>query len=222
MKAIQKETKGVKTKEALIELTCEVFNKKGIDITLKELSDELNVGISQFINHFGSKDRLFIAIALKYNESYTEMMKSFFSKNPFNLYNVVVVLSKIMELQYKYRSSLIAVISRCNSEKIIHNHITEMYSHSSASVKEFINNLVDLGILERTILEEDNFLIFNFQFVNLCTTWIVSKEMYDAEVDIVKAKQIYLQGIMHCFIPHFTKNGKKQFSTIDIKSIVRN
>lgn len=222
MKAVQKETKGVKTREALIELTCEVFNKKGIDITLKELSDELNIGISQFINHFGTKDKLFIAIASKYNESYTEMMKLYFNENPFDLYNIVVVFSKIMDLQYKYRSSLIAVISRCNSEKIIHDHITETYSHSSATVQEFIKKMVQIGTLENSILEKEHFLIFNFQFVNLYTTWIVSKEMYDTNLDIVKAKQIYLKGIMHCFVPYFTKTGKKQFGAIDIKSIVKN
>ncbi|HQR91774.1 MAG TPA: hypothetical protein PLZ97_00435, partial [Sediminibacterium sp.] len=75
---------------------------------------------------------------------------------------------------------------------------------------------------ENSILEKEHFLIFNFQFVNLYTTWIVSKEMYDTNLDIVKAKQIYLKGIMHCFVPYFTKTGKKQFGAIDIKSIVKN
>ncbi|MGL6268322.1 MAG: TetR/AcrR family transcriptional regulator, partial [Chitinophagaceae bacterium] len=91
-----KETKGVITRKYILDRSREIFNTKGINLTLDSIARELNITKGRITNHFPAKDNLFLAIVADYEDQFQLVLKKY--QNQFEsleLQSVIFILSKI-------------------------------------------------------------------------------------------------------------------------------
>lgn len=217
--AISKTNKGRKTKEEIIAQAKEVFNQKGISITLSELAGELGHGLSYITNHFRTKDHLFVAIAQAYEIQFQAILLRYDAQPGISLLKIAQIFSDIMDQQYAFRCAIIAIFASSSSQKVLYKQVAESYPNNKAGIRELTSTLVETGYLEPKILEEESHEVFNFQFVNLFMTWVVNLELYDQEKTFKQMKPIYLRGILQCFLPYLTPSGKQALEALDIEAI---
>lgn len=209
-----KKSKGLATKENIIAGAREVFNSRGTDITLKELSQAMDMPISRITNHFPTKDDLFIALSEEYEDRFTQIRSSVTITSEFNLVVLRDLLSIIMDLQYEYRCLMLyACATGLNQEKM-KSQITAKWKHNLSGFTGMIQGLVALNILTPKAMEEEHFQIIKFQHINLLTTWLVSYTLYDYEHDLATKKATYLRAIFLGFKPYLTTKGKNQLASI--------
>lgn len=197
-----------------------VFNEHGLDITLNEIAKLLNVSRGKINHYFQSKEELLIAIAKEYEKALAIIIaEHIFNETEDFLSQTFKLYGKIMDNQYKFRCAIIYSAGTSNSRKEMVNQIFDSYKNSKERILEMIQNLVQLGYLNEEILIESKFNVFNYQFVNLFTTWPIQLEMYDKKEGFIKMKPIYLEGISNCFKIYATSKGIDSISKISFDSI---
>jgi AcrR family transcriptional regulator len=209
-------SKGQLTKKKIINQAREVFNKKGIQLTIQELAMELGEGVSYITNHYRTKDHLFVAIANEYEEKYYQVLHKHAVKLE-TLQDVTQLASVFMDLQYEYRCAIIAVIASSNSQKVLFRHLKDSYNKNVSNFSAFVELLVNNGLVKDSLLLKEEMEVFRFQYVNLHTTWVVSMEIYDHPSGYKKMKFVYLRGIIGCFQAHLTTKGLRQFRSVNFR-----
>lgn len=214
------EKKGVLSKIWLIENCINVFNTKGLDITLNQLAEELQISLGRITYYFPTKEKLLVAISLDYEIKLTEITSNFiYSTNDNFLLEQLKLFSLIMDNQYHYRCVMIYASATSNSRKDMINQINSSYKDSKERFLLLTNRLIDLHFLESKVLEYPNFEVFRFKFMTVFTSWVINLEIYDKEEGYEKMKPIYLQGIASCFLPFATPNARNLIEEIDYRSI---
>ncbi|MDX2133453.1 MAG: TetR family transcriptional regulator [Saprospiraceae bacterium] len=219
---INKTKKGRKTQEDIIAHAKAVFNRKGISITLNELADELGQGLSYITNHFRTKDHLFVAIAQAYEGQLAGLLMTYYAEPDISFLKIARLFSDIMDQQFEHRCAIIAILVATNNQKELFKQVTESYASNRSGIRRFAESLVAAGYLQPEILEDNAFEVFNFQFVNLFTTWMVNLELYDPGKGYACMKPIYLKGIFNTFNAYLTTTGKADFEALDFEAICRN
>lgn len=209
------DSKRVNAEKSLVDNCIAVFNNYGLDLTLIEIANHLQVSRGKINHYFQTKEDLLIAVAKEYekalaviieNNSYNETED--FIVQTFKLYG------KIMDNQFKYRCAIIYVAGTSNSRKEMVYQINSSYKNSKERILMLVQNLVLMGFLKQDILKPDLFDVFNYQFVNLFTTWPIQLEIYDKEQGYEIMKPIYLQGIANCFKIYATEKGLQSIDKI--------
>ncbi|MCC6412838.1 MAG: TetR/AcrR family transcriptional regulator [Saprospiraceae bacterium] len=216
---MEKLTKGLKAKNEIITRATEVFNQKGIHTTLNELAEELGQSISYITNHFRTKDYLFVAIAQRYEAQHKEINVRFNEEPGFNLNKVVRLFSAIMDNQYTYRCSIIAVFASSNSQKALFQQVNESFVNSRNNIRQFVEALVATGYLDPRALSPTAYEVLKFQFINLFMAWLVNLELFDYEMGYEAMKPIYLEGILNCLLPHMTPFGSEAYSKLNFTKL---
>ncbi len=214
-----KTKKGQKAKLDIVTQSRDVFNRKGIHITLGELASELGLGVSFITNHFRTKDHLIVAIAEEFNSRNREIEKVFSDTKELSLQRYARHFSAMMDNQYLHRCAIIAIFSFINAEKELFREIREYYPRSKDSVKLFVKSLVAGGYLEPSILQRKDYEIFAFQFVNLFMSWVVNHALFNVDKTYEEMKPVYLAGILSSLRPHFTDKGRQEFEALNFRKI---
>lgn len=210
--------KGELSRNKIVEQAREVFNRKGSQITIQELAKELDEGVSYITNHFRTKDHLIVAIAAQYEQKYYEIFQMT-GEDLGSMDKIARFVSSIMDLQYDYRCAILSVVASSNSQKVLFKQIQESYHKNVANFAAFAGMLVHFKLVKDQLLQKEELNVFQFQYVNLHTTWVVSLELYDHPAGYKKMKPLYLQGILNCLLPYFTAKGMKQYKALDFKKI---
>jgi AcrR family transcriptional regulator len=203
--------KGTATRQSLVTNARLLFNKKGINITLIELAEVMDVSIGSITNHYRTKDHLFVAISKEYQQQYLQLNTHFVWNKKISVKQLANYFSIIMDLQYEYRCAIISAASTSNSQKELYGQINETYKQNKASAKKMVALFVQGGLLDKNVLEKKRYEIFSFLTICMMTTWVISHEMYDKEKGYKKMKSIYLEGILSCFVPYFTVSARKEW-----------
>jgi hypothetical protein len=207
--------KGILTREWLINMSKDIFNEQGLNITLSNLAKELDITLGRLTHHFPTKDQLFIAIAADYEQKVQDYR--FGNKEmKISIESLFLYSSGIMDLQYEYRCAQRYVASSSRKQLDLLQHITASYKTRSESILNLTKALVNCGELKPTVLDEPNFRIFMFSFTCLFTSWPVNLEIYDLEESYEKMKPIYLKGIFSTYIPYATPLGEEALRKIGI------
>lgn len=209
-----KTTKGLRSKQEIVATATDILNRKGIQTTLRELAAEMGQNISHITNHFRTKDHLIKGIAEAYEEAFQATLARFGNNENLDFETVKRLFSAVMDVQYAYRSAIIAVFASSNSQKVLYNQTMQSYARNRDNIRAFAEALVAAGLIERSILEQPAFAVFQFQFVNLFMAWLVNLELYDADKGYAGMKPVYLEGIMRCFWPHLTPEGRTAFDAL--------
>ncbi len=192
--------KGVRSRQWIIEQSVKVFNEQGLDLTLSMLAKHLNVSLGRITHFFTTREALFIGINEAYQERLQQIKEEFQQTHrQYNLKVIEGLFSLIMDNQYIYRCAMLytAATGNSKSEMAQHNHAS--YRRSKENIRVITENLVRSGDLKSAILEEPHYGIFEFQFVNLFTSWVISQEIYYSEHSYDEMKPMYLAGLMRLF-----------------------
>jgi AcrR family transcriptional regulator len=214
-----KTKKGQKAKLEIVTQSRDVFNRRGIHITLGELASELGLGVSFITNHFRTKDHLIVAIAEEFNTRNQEIEKLFSGIPEFSLQRYARHFSAMMDNQYLHRCAIIAIFSYINAEKELFREIREYYPRSKDSVRLFVKGLVAEGYLEPSILQRKGYDNFAFQFVNLFMSWVVNHALFNVDKTYHEMKPVYLAGIMSSLRPYFTEKGRLEYEGLNFRKI---
>ncbi len=209
-------TKGAATRQWIIEKARSTYNEHGIDITIGSLANKLGVPRSRISNHFPTKDSLFEAIMQEYEEEYAALLsKMAAGPKDAPLQNYVNTLWEVMDIQYKYRCSIIYlnVLSPSNHE--VKEQVRISYQRNLKLIRTRIENMVEQKLLEPAVLSEPAWSSFLFVYITLLIQWVTHLDMYDDGKSYEENKTTYLRGTLtHLYVPYLTKKGKKEFDQL--------
>lgn len=201
-------TKGADSREHIINAARELFNDHGIGITLAKLASTMNITLGRLTYHFPTKDSLFLAIAMEYEQK-RALQRVRDNTVPFSLDAFYNIIGKAMDLQYEYRCAMRYITSSSNNQSELSTHTADRFRLNRDLIRQGVTFLVTNNELQNTILEEENFKVFLFTFTSLLTTWTINLEIYDHEKVYEEMKPIYLKGIFSTFLPYCTELGKE-------------
>lgn len=206
MKEIKKR---VNSKKWVVENCIKIFNDQGLDITLNEMASHLDISRGKINYYFQTKEDLLIAVAKDYEKTLALISSEhhYHDKEDFMI-QLFRLFGKIMDNQFHFRCAIIYSAGTSNSRKNMVRQINESYKNSKERILEMTQNLVQMGYLKAEILEAEIFDVFNYQFVNLFTTWVIQLEIYDKKEGYNKMKPVYLKGIANCFWIYSTPMGR--------------
>jgi len=198
--------KGVRSRQWIVEQSVHVFNTFGIDITLNQLSDHLEISRGRISHFFATRDALFVAISEAYQANLNQIRNDFLMEKPqYNLSDIEIFFSRIMDNQYHYRCATLYTAGAGNSKNELNIHIIESYRNHKAYIRRLAENFVKCQSLKEEILHDSNYSIFEFQFVNLFTSWVISKEIYYSDQPYSEVKPLFLKGLFRLFDPYLVK-----------------
>ncbi len=211
--------KGQNTRQAILDSARQIFNEKGLNITLEKIAAEMGLTKSRITNHFSTKDSLFLAILRAYEEKLAHVAAEVNLVNAVDLSELAEGISAVMDVQYEYRCGIAYVALVTQSQHELHKHISENYKRNVRSIFNRVKKMADVGILKPDILSASEFKIFVFQYTNILTTWVINLELYDAEQGYAKMKPVYIDAVFSCFKPYLTTMGEKQLAAIDFRKV---
>jgi AcrR family transcriptional regulator len=216
---MEKIGKGKLTRKSVLDAAREIFNQKGINLTIDNLSTELEVTKGKITNHFATKDKLFLAIMADYQEQLGKTLAILREQYESKSLNAVVsIISAIMDLQFEYRCIIIYLNVLSPGQSELREHTRLNFSKNVALIKSRIAYMVKINLLKKDILVKEAFEAFLFIYVNQMTQWVVYFDMYDQDRSFKKMKPVYLRGIMqHVYGPYLTEKGRKELASLNYK-----
>lgn len=211
-----KRAKGELTRQTIVDAARVLFNENSLNITLEVLAQEMGVTKGRITNHFSTKDKLFVAILQDYEEKLQQLVQKHAAQymSP-KLQDHVDLLSRVMDLQYEYRSSIIYLNVTTPGQNEIRAHVSVQANMRIASIRRRTEMLVSGKVLTEDLLQEQNFNSFLFIFINQMTQWVVYHDMYSQGLSVQQLKPVYLRGIfLHAYFPYLTPKGKKEFQQL--------
>jgi len=208
-------TKGINSRERLVNTARELFNEYGIGLTLNALAGKMEITLGMLTHHFPTKDSIFLAIAEEY-EHKRALTREQDYEGKFSLEVFCRIIGRVMDLQYDYRCAMRYIASISKNQSELASHTTERYKLNRQLIQQGIQILVSEGELKTTILEEKNFKIFLFAFSSLATSWLINLEIYDYEESYEAIKPVYLSGIFSTLIPYATPLGEETLRKLSV------
>ena len=213
---MEKLRKGKLTRKTTLNAAREIFNEKGINLTIDNLASEMEVTKGKITNHFATKDKLFLAILADYEEQLGKTLASLKEEyESKTLASVVSIISTVMDLQFEYRCSIIYLNVLSPGQSELRELIRRNSARSIESIRNRITMMVNNKLVKSDILEKTAFEAFIFIYINQLTQWVVYFDMYDQDRSFKKMKPVYLRGIMHhVYGPYLTNKGLKELENL--------
>lgn len=200
----------------LIDNCINVFNEKGLDITLNQLAIELGISRGRISHYFPTKDLLLVAIAQKYEEELTSIRENFrYSTEENFLVDQIKLYALIMDNQYRFRCVTIYAAGTSSSRNEMIQQINNQFKGTKERFLALTERLIEFGYLKKEVLEFNNLDIFRFKFITIFTTWVIHLEIYDKDKSYKEVKPIYLKAIASCFLDFALPKAKNILDTID-------
>lgn len=219
---MEKLSKGQITRNAIVDKARSIFNEKGLDITLDTIAQEMGLTKGRITNHFPTKESLFQAIMGYYEWQLGEYVRHFnWEGRLVNLQSIAIYTSGVMDIQYENRCAIgyLAMVTR--EKKEVFDYIQHSYKGRVAMIRHRLSGMVKTGILDPIILQSRAFSVFQFQYTNLLTHWVVSEQHYGGDMTYPALKPVYLQGIMQCYFPYLSPEGLDQFKNLNFSKLAK-
>jgi AcrR family transcriptional regulator len=209
-------TKGENTRLAIIAEARDIFNAKGILLTIEKVALELGISKSRITNHFPTKDNLFMAIMNQYEKELEWLIGKWMPLGVENSLQFYINLhSEVMDTQFTYRCAIVYMNITSPSQHELKQQMQNNFTRTQSNILHRIKGMVQSGILQTSVLDEPNWSAFVFAYVNLLTQWVIYLDMYDNPEDYQSHKQKYLRGVMnHLYLPYLTKKGVKAYEEL--------
>lgn len=219
---MKKLSKGQITRNSIVEKSRFIFNEKGLDITLDVIAQEMGLTKGRITNHFPTKETLFQAITTYYEWQLGEYMRAFnISARGLSLETLAKLISGVMDIQYENRCVIGYLSNVTEEKKEIFHYIAENYKRNVQTIRARVTALVEAGILDPEILGQKVFPVFLFQYVTILTNWVISEQHYNVEAGYEKMKPVYLRGILQCYRPYLTAEGKRQYDALSFSKLAK-
>lgn len=213
------ERKGLTTKKYILDTSREIFNRKGLSLTIDALAREMDISKGRITNHFPTKDNLFLGIVADYEVQFQQLIKNYQKEfESLDFQSLAFILSKVMDIQFEYRCGIIYLNMITPSQKDLSDHIRQSFQKNASIIKYRLVNMVEMKLLHENILQPENLQSFVFVYVNMLTQWVVYHEMYDSEKSFKKVKPHYIRSVLwHSYSPYLTRKGLKLFEEVSFK-----
>jgi AcrR family transcriptional regulator len=206
--------KGVEMRQSIISGACRIFNNEGLHLTLEQLASKIDSTKSRITNYFPTKEHLFLAITQEYQAQFEKLVAQMRENQVPSIQSLTDRCSRYMDLQYDFRCAIVFAAHINSSQKEVHSQVTENYSRNLNGVRISIEGLCNAKLVKPELLEQEHFVVFSFQFVNLFTTWLISQELYYSTESYPSQKPIYLKGIINCLLPYLTRKGQEEMKVL--------
>ena len=215
-------SKGQITRNSIVEKSRFIFNEKGLDITLDVIAQEMGLTKGRITNHFPTKESLFQAITTYYEWQLGEYMRAIrLPEHGINIQFLAQLISGVMDIQYENRC-VIGYLSLVTEEKKeMFAYISENYKRNVQGIRNRVTAMVQQGLLVPEILHQKTFPVFLFQYVTILTNWVISEQHYNREAGYEKMKAVYLRGVMQCYLPYFTEEGRRQYEALSFTRLAK-
>jgi AcrR family transcriptional regulator len=214
--------KGELTRKLILDTARRIFNERGVNITLDNLAKELGIPKGRITNHFATKDKLFLAILEDYEQGLAGLrvkLKDLYECR--KLSDIVTIISEVMDLQFEYRCAILFLAVLSPGQEEFRVKTGESRSLSDKVIRHRMGNMVKHGLVAERVLEESQFELFMFIYVNTLSQWVIYYDMYDFDRDFRKMKPIYIKSIVeHVYGPYLTSKGRKQWKEMDLDALI--
>lgn len=211
---MQSTKKGALTRITILEKAREIFNEKGIGLTIDQLAVEMNLTKSRITNHYPTKDSLFISIIAEYENQLTVYFQSFeWGKSGPDFPALKRLLLGAMEIQFAYRCSMSYSTTIMPTGNELAKKIEATAQGNKTQIRKRLSVMVEMGLLEKRLLEKVEFDIFIAGYLNLLTTWVITFELYQSNQKPTVIMEQYLQAIFRTYIPYLTRKGKTNYQS---------
>lgn len=199
-----------------------IFNEKGLDITLDVIAQEMGLTKGRITNHFPTKESLFQAITTYYEWQLGEYIRAFnMPGRELTLHSLGLLISGVMDVQYENRCVIGYLTLVTEEKKEMFAYISENYKRNVQGIRSRVTAMVQRGLLVQEILHQKTFPVFLFQYVTVLTNWVISEQHYNLETSYEKMKPVYLRGIMQCYLPYLTEEGKRQYDALSFTRLAK-
>lgn len=215
-------SKGQITRNSIVEKSRFIFNERGLDITLDVIAQEMGLTKGRITNHFPTKESLFQAITTYYEWQLGEYLRAIrVPEQGITLQFLAQLMSGIMDIQYENRC-VIGYLSLVTEEKKeMFTYISENYKRNVQGIRNRVTAMVQQGLLVPEILHQKTFPVFLFQYVTILTNWVISEQHYNREAGYEKMKAVYLRGVMQCYLPYLTEEGRRQYQALSFTRLAK-
>ncbi|MHA8088520.1 TetR/AcrR family transcriptional regulator [Aquirufa sp. Wall-65K1] len=212
--------KGERSRENIILVASEVLNTYGSAITIDEIARYTEISKSKITNHFSTKEALFIAIADLYIHELQQYFDTIQFSDFFNWKEYIGMLSDIMDIQFKYRNSIICIWTASFKDENFMVELKESFKLRKKRMIWLFEKLVKEGYLHDSVFEEKNFEIFYHQHAILGVHWLNTYLLFDFQKSYQEVKPTYLAGTIEIYKPYLTAKGLSEFEALDLKSFL--
>jgi|GEM_PF-5457845 AcrR family transcriptional regulator len=205
--------KGIISREEIIHESLGLMNKKGIRITLHDIAKELGVSKGKITYYFATKDSLFDAIRVKYEEEFNLLYQKL-DLDQLDFCFLAKIYDELIELQFRYRTVFKYLFTFIPETSDLLGLSQAVIEKRFQNIQAMVKALVEKDLLKKEILEEKNWQVFLFLYVNTFGTWVFFKDFYYQHRSLHEVKDIIRVGIFYTYRPWLSKKGEEQLSTI--------
>jgi AcrR family transcriptional regulator len=203
--------KGLETRISIVEESRKLFNRKGCDLTISQISREIGHGKSKLSNHFPKKSDLIFAILESYEKSLGQFIGAFSElDNRYTFQNHAALMNELFDLMFEYRGVIAYSLTAPKNDSAMMLAVRGRYASNQVRLRTRLEYMVESGLLVKEVLESHSLKTFEVQYMTSLTTWFITLELYYGEENYHLMKPEYIKAVLHTFSPYLTEKGRKE------------
>ncbi len=201
-------TKGQETKERILQMALEYFNRNGIEyVGIRELARELGLSPGNVSYYFPTKEDLVMAIAKRLSEENSVLFAQ--TEQQLSLTSFLDLFAKAFINHYKYRCLFVSFVHVMRNHKTLSDQYLLVQKQRRASLSHDLLELSKLGALKKGIEKEEiNRLVATLSYQ--ARFWIQEAEVLNKGIAIEKVMGHFLGLIAGILLPYATAKGHAQ------------
>jgi AcrR family transcriptional regulator len=204
--------KGLSTREEILEGALPILNERGMETTFEELVVALGVSKGRITHHFPTKDALVQALSDRCGEALDEAGR--LPEGPWTLSDVADSFRRSLDVIHTYRVIYVASMTATTPGSMLHEKARETFTYRMAAVRPFLQVLVQLGILDRNILDQRHFDAASAALVMSFIAWPIYRQNATAHLSLSFSRSVALRSCMITLMPYLTEDGRVEFDAL--------
>jgi AcrR family transcriptional regulator len=210
-----KKTKGIRSRQEILDQARKFYNEEGIGLTIAELAKKLDTTQGKITYYFPTKEQLFLALVQEFESTRSQFLLTYEMASE-GLDGAYARISEVMDLQYNYRCVHRFLVSAPQYKGENYNIFIRISEELRDLVTTMITGFVNAGSIDKRALQPKYFNILFFKLATLFRSWVVSLELYDQDKSYEEVKPVYLLGIISTFHLYATEKGLNELKSIGI------
>lgn len=201
-------TKGQETKERILQLALEYFNRNGIEyVGIRELARELGLSPGNVSYYFPTKEDLVMALSKRLSEENSILFAQ--TEQQLSLASFLDLFAKTFVNHYKYRCLFVSFVHVMRNHKTLNDKYLAIQKQRRASLAHDLFELSKLGALKKGLEKEEiNRLVATLSYQ--ARFWVQEAEVLNKGMAIEKVMGHYLGLIAGILLPYTTAKGRTQ------------
>ncbi len=201
----------MKTKDRILEVAIQLFNKYGINkVSIRDIGEKLGMSSGNFAYHFKNKE---VLLEYFYNQMYDEVEIQTVLEEQEGFLEFQNILNEITAFMTKYSFFYTDIVDIFRSCPAIKNSYAENYEGRKDIYKGFINHFIKNSLLEISQNKEQIIDELTHTIWFTLTFWQSQKLILSSGSNMTQAQFVITQ-IWRILIPYMTDVGLAQYQKI--------